>query len=465
MKISIRNRLSIVISLVFFGVFVFVFVSGFFALYIGLDKEMDNTLQVETNRMIPFFESKYIHLITNDQEERRVLRDKFLDDLDEYYGYKQDFIIFALESKDSKWIYSAGGLRNAQLFLPEGFLSLNEGSYNLQINNQNYRVLITHKKWGTLIMGSENRAFDKVFQEMKSLLLIWTPITLVLILLGGHYLARVALKPVAATAKAAEEISLTRLEKRLPEYSGNDEFGVLVLTLNRMIEHIEDGVNRIRQFTQDAAHELRTPITILRGHLELLYQKEEMPEAIRDSVQKAFDQSLRITKIVDDLLLLSRSDSNNFPVQKILFRLDVVLKEIFEDIQILVEKKQIQVELNKCEPLNFFADELLIRRLLLNISENALKFTDTGKIEFDLNKDDHSIHITIKDTGRGIPEEELPHIFDRFYRANNFDKQSNKGSGLGLAISKWIVAIHNGQIQIESNVQKGTTVSISFPLT
>ena len=464
MKTSIRTRLAIIISLVFFSVFLFLIIAGSVSLYLGLTEEIDNTLHMEKTRMIDLFKSEFFDLTTASNAEREHLTDELLDELNEIYEYKHYFVVFSLESAATRRIYSGGGLRNAQLLLPKGFLLKSEGYYHQRLDGQNYRVHISQHHWGTLVIGTEYQIFLRIAEEFKDMLLIGVPLTLILVLIGGYLLARIAMKPAADAAKVADEITLTRLQNRLPEYKGRDEFGVLVITLNRMIKRIEEGVQRIQQFTQDASHELRTPIAILRGELEWMYQKEEIPDDLRPSFQKTLDQVIGMGKIVEDLMLLAQSDSGEYALQKQTFPLDKIIIETYEDVRILAEVRSIHVLLSHCDRVVFAGEESLIRRLLLNISDNALKYTQKGKIEFNLHKRKKTIEITIKDTGIGISEEDLPHIFDRFYRVDKTKKNVDNGSGLGLAICKWIVDAHKGEINIVSQPSLGTTVRITFPL-
>jgi signal transduction histidine kinase len=269
---------------------------------------------------------------------------------------------------------------------------------------------------------------------------------------------------VVAAARTAESISLANLQRRLPAYYGKDEFGTLAATLNRMIARLEEGIKRLQQFTQDAAHELRTPLTILRGELELAYQDEDANEETSAWLQRILDRVIGLGQIVDNLMLLARSDSGDYPIRKIPFRLDAAVEEIFEDLQILAEGRPVAVQLQNGMAVEFVGDESLMRRLLLNLCDNAIKYTPHGTIELSLKKVGTEIDLAISDTGRGIPPEDLPHIFDRFYRVDKARSSDTGGSGLGLAICKWIVAAHGGKIEVKSRLKKGTTVRVSLPL-
>ncbi|HEX9975431.1 MAG TPA: HAMP domain-containing sensor histidine kinase, partial [bacterium] len=164
-------------------------------------------------------------------------------------------------------------------------------------------------------------------------------------------------------------------------------------------------------------------------------------------------------------MLLAQSDSGRYPLDKRIFQLDQVMTETAEDVKVLSENRPIEVNLIQCDQVEFFGDEQLIRRLLLNLSDNALKYTQKGRIDFSLKSQNEFVEIKISDTGIGIPAEDLPYIFDRFYRVEKTRTRESGGSGLGLSISKWIVEAHDGVIDIKSDEGKGTTITISLPRT
>lgn len=464
MKFSIRMRLALLIGFVFLSVLIFLLAAGALALYLKLNEELDLALRMEEKFVAEMLRSDFSDLLTATGQSQKILGQGFVEDLNEIVAFRRQFVIVSLESEQARLIYTNSRHGNILSHLPRKFLSRREGIYNHSYKDRRYRILISKQSWGTLAIGLENRIFFEVMDGVGEILVVGAPLTLFLVLLGGWLLARVVMKPVVSTAQIADNITLTNLEERLPEYKGRDEFGFLVTTLNRMIARIEEGVNQIRQFTQDAAHELRTPLTIQRGELELLFEQENLPEEVRSAVQKALDRAIAMNRIIENLMLLAQSDTDSYPIQKKKFRLHDVVSETVEDAQNLSEKGDMKVHLNECPPVELVGDEHLIRRLLLNITDNALKNTSKGQIEFNLRSLPDEAEISIRDTGIGIPEEDLPHIFDRFYRVDKSRNKASRGSGLGLAISKWIVEAHNGEISIESTPGKGTVVKITLPL-
>ncbi len=463
MKLSIRTRLTLLITLVFFVVLVLVLVSGGVALYVSLNEELDKSLIGEKKSSLDLMDEEYVELTSAAGTEFDTLREELDEDLHDLYDNKRQFSIFAIHRAGEKLVIRAGGEHNLDRLIHQGdFLSNEDGFYNLHIEGRRYRAHVTQHEWGVQIVGMPNQIFYEIADEIREMLLVGAPVTLVLVLLGGLVLARLSMKPVVAAAKATENISLKNLGNRLPEYAGKDEFGVLVDTLNLMISRIEDGVKRVRQFTQDAAHELRTPLTIQRGDVELLYQREDLPEDVREALRKTLDRVIYMSQIVDNLLLLAQTDAGNYPIQKEKFRLDQIISEVAEDAEILVGDRPISIHTD-CDAVEFSGWAELLRRLVLNLADNAIKNTNRGRIDFRLKSSEKEVSLSVSDTGSGVSEEELPYIFDRFYQSDKARTSTKSGSGLGLAICQWIAHAHGGEIKVASELAKGTTVTVTFP--
>ncbi|NUM74330.1 HAMP domain-containing histidine kinase [candidate division KSB1 bacterium] len=462
MTLTLRARLMLWYTLAFFAVLTLVLCILALELHQQLSDEAHDKLLTEETWVSTLFETEFQPLLQATTEKDDSLLAELPEDLEERYGLKRQFALLRLEHGAEKRYYS-GGLKNIDRLLPFGFLEQGTGNYDVQIAGNRYRVRVFHRDWGRVAVGVENDTIFKVAQKTGQVLLWVVPLSVLLASGGGWILAKMAMRPVALAARAAESISVANLQERLQDYAGKDEFGALVATLNRMISRLEEGVKRLQQFTQDAAHELRTPLAILRGDLELAYQDEKLSDDTRIFLQKMLDRVIALGGIVDNLMLLARSDAGNYPFKKKLFRFDALVHEIFEDLQILAEGRALSLQLRTCEALEFWGDELLMRRLLLNLCDNALKYTCEGKIVLALRKSRDNVVFTISDTGAGISAEDLPHIFDRFYRADKSRTNSTGGSGLGLAICKWIVTAHHGKIDLTSTPGAGTTVRVSLP--
>ncbi|MGH7492044.1 MAG: ATP-binding protein [bacterium] len=463
MNVTIRARLTIWYTLAFSVALLLVL--GVLALETKqqFDEEIERALRTEERWLVELFESRFLGLLALQGRAYATLDSVLHEELEERYGLKRQFGLIAVK-RHGETVLFHGGLRKAPELLPHNSWEKAAGNYEVRLDGQRYLVRFFHRSWGEVAVGSEEETVYRIAHEAAEVLIWMVPLALLFAVAGGWLLAKLALRPVVAAARKAESISLASLSERLPAYSGKDEFGTLCTTLNGMLARVEEGIKRLQQFTQDAAHELRTPLTVLRGELELAYQNESTTEETRAWAQRILDRVIALGRIVDNLRLLARSDSGDYPIHKAPFRIDVAVKEVFEDLQILAEGRPVAVQFQNPEAMVFSGDELLMRRLLLNLCDNALKYTPQGRIELSLCRNDADLSITLHDTGIGIPAEDLPHIFDRFYRVDKSRSSATGGSGLGLAICKWIVAAHRGEINIASAPGQGTTVRVHLPL-
>lgn len=281
--------------------------------------------------------------------------------------------------------------------------------------------------------------------------------------LGGRVIATKALEPVDRLTRAARAITSRNLAERVEVPPSHDELAHLAETFNQMIARLHEAFARERRFTEDAAHELRTPLAILRSDLEIALRRERSAEEYRQVLQRGLEEILRLDKLAEDLLLLASSESGQAVLERAPLRLDLLGREVFEQIRSRAEARRLDLTLQDSgDPLLVLGDERRLRQLLLNLLENALKFTLAGgRITLRLSRTPTRARLEVEDTGCGIPPEDLPHIFERFYRR---PAKEASGSGLGLAISRWIVEAHGGRIWAESEVNRGSRFICELPL-
>ena len=282
--------------------------------------------------------------------------------------------------------------------------------------------------------------------------------------LGGLFLASRVLKPVQEITKTAQKIEGSDLSQRIA-VNTDDELGRLASTLNEMIGRLEEAFNRQRQFTADASHELRTPLAIMQAEATLALSKERTLIDYRKSLETISQESDYMSSVIGKLLFLARSDAGK---EQLNFE-DVELKELITglsaNIEALAQDKGIKFTVDAKEDLTVSGDKVKLRQLFINILENAVRYTPAdGNISVSLVEKDLNAVVSISDTGIGIPPEHLPHIFERFYRVDKARARADGGVGLGLAIAKIIAESHKGKIEVESEVGKGTTFTISIPL-
>jgi two-component system, OmpR family, heavy metal sensor histidine kinase CusS len=321
---------------------------------------------------------------------------------------------------------------------------------------------------GTLViqaaasLAPDNRGL----QELLLVLLSTGPLALAAALGGGYLLARKALSPVDRMNVATSEITADRLDRRIEVLNHDDELGRLARTLNGMIARLERSFDEIRRFTADAAHELRTPLAVLRSEAEVALRSPREPEHYRRVIEDMLEEVERLSRLAEQLLFLCREDAGLAARVRAPVRLDELVGEVTEHMRVVADVKAIQLEAAPLPRSEIAGDEDQLRRLFSNILDNAVKFTPSGGTISVCGKClDDSIRLVVSDTGIGIPAEHLPHIFDRFYRVDPARGREVDGTGLGLAICRSIVEAHGGEIRIESTVGHGTEVFVTLPLT
>ena len=311
-------------------------------------------------------------------------------------------------------------------------------------------------------------SLEQVGEALKTLLLIlWitVPSALVVASLGGLFLANKALKPVDEITKTARMITSKRLDQRIKLRKTKDEIGRLAETFNDMISRLGRSFKQIRQFSADASHELRTPLTILKGEMEVGLRRRRRPEEYRKILNSNLEEVNHMTQIVDDLLFLSKADMGEVHLQKHPINLTKLVSEVGAQAKMIAMAKDIKVHISKDSDVPVIGDRLRLRELLLNLVDNAVKYTpEGGEMMISLERDDDRVKLRVMDNGIGIPTEDQPHIFDRFFRVDKARSREAGGSGLGLSICKWIVEAHGGEISVESEVAKGSLFTVTLPL-
>jgi heavy metal sensor kinase len=302
---------------------------------------------------------------------------------------------------------------------------------------------------------------DQELAELLAVLLLTGPLALVAALGGGYLLARKALSPVDRMAAAADQITATHLDRRLEVPNADDELGRLARTLNGMIARLERSFDEIRRFTADAAHELRTPLAVMRNAAEVALRAERDPEQYRRVLEDLLDEVGRLTRLTERLLFLCREEMGIAPPAREPLWLDEVVRDAAEHMQAVANAKGLTLSVDGLAPCQVRGDEGQLRRLLFNLLDNAIKYTPAGgSITVRAEASNGAARVTVADTGIGIAAEHLPHVFDRFYRVDQARGFSADGTGLGLAISRAIAEAHGGAITIDSIAGQGTRVAL-----
>jgi heavy metal sensor kinase len=287
----------------------------------------------------------------------------------------------------------------------------------------------------------------------------------IMALVGGYVLARRSLRPVGAITLTARRIGARHLSQRIARTGSGDELDRLAETLNDMLDRLEKHVHRMQQFTADAAHELRTPLAALRGTTEVALSQARSAEELRAVLEDNMEHYTRLSRIADDLLLLARADVGQLPLARENICLDRAVADVVDLYAPLAQERGIELKVTEGPEVWLHADGARIRQLLGNIVDNAVKYAGDGShVTVALADADGRATLTIADDGPGIALDDLPHLFDRFYRADRSrSSRAAGGAGLGLPISRMIAELHGGTIDLQSAPHAGTRVIVSLP--
>lgn len=306
---------------------------------------------------------------------------------------------------------------------------------------------------------------EDVLKHLLSIFAVLTPVVLLIAVGGGWLMAGIVLRPIREISDRARSITATSLSGRITTRSTNDELGELVETINGMIARLEKSFRNIRDFSLSIAHELKTPLTILKGESELALSGQLSAEETQQLASTYLEETSRLTRIVDDLLTLARVEAGQMTVSKEPVRLDRLLNDIHEDALILAVKKEITVSMERNDEVWVLGDPIRLRQLFRALVSNAVRYTDPeGRIALRSERGSNDVAISVEDTGIGIPAESMDRIFDRFYTVDEARSRAHGGSGLGLAIAKWIVDAHGGSIDVRSTPGRGSCFTVRLPL-
>lgn len=357
---------------------------------------------------------------------------------------------------ESAWVDIAG---------PDGALLLRRPDPSLR-DALPYRTYErVYRVGGTEYLIRVGRSEKPVRHEIEELLLLLAACLLPvagLAYFGGRLLAGRALAPVHEMTKRAQEITAERLSDRLPVASPGDELGRLATVFNDAFARIEGAFKRLRRFTADASHELRTPLSAQRSVGEIGLRDAKTAEELRDVVGSMLEESERLTRLVDGLLVLCRGDAGAASIRREPVRLGNLVREVVGQLGVLAEEKQQDLVIEDHIQGVVDADPVVLRQAVSNLLDNAIKYAPSGTaIRIVVREDASASSLAVTDQGPGIAPADQRHVFDRFYRAD--PARSRGGVGLGLAIAQWAVEAHGGRIDLESEMEKGSTFRIVLP--
>jgi two-component system OmpR family sensor kinase len=317
-----------------------------------------------------------------------------------------------------------------------------------------------------IVAGTSLESTDEELESLRGILVYLVPLSLIVAGIGGWFLAGRSLSPVVAMADQARQIGVANLSERLPVANPRDELGKLAETFNSLLARLEGSLVQQRQFMADASHELRTPLTTARTAATVALQQPTRNEAdYRDTLAIIEQETTRLSRIVDDMFTLARADAGSYPVRAMPMYLDEVVDEVVRAIRVVASTRGISITDSAYRPAPLTGDEDLIRRLILNIADNAVRYAPSGsavRIALDLTGNHYAI--SVSDDGPGIPAEIRPRIFERFYRVDAARTHGKDGgAGLGLALARWIARVHGGDVDLAASSRAGSTFVITLP--
>jgi len=351
-------------------------------------------------------------------------------------------------------------------FLKEGSYVANQNSLIHSLRTASKRINVRGS--GIVIEVVEPlNGVDLALLYFERFLLIGVPVLLGLGTFGAFWITRRALAPVDRITMDARSISANNLSGRLAVPVAVDELRRLSETLNQMLDRIETSFKAIRQFTADASHELRAPMTLIQAAADFSLRRDRTKEDLQEAMGRILRESRRTTALVDDLLMIARSDSDPAAFERNPIDLSSLIEDVTMQAKTLAEGKHIKIV--PSIPPNaavIEGDELSIRRLFMTLVDNAVKYTpEHGSIWINLNAEGSQAVIKVRDTGLGIAREDLPRVFDRFWRADKVRSRDEGGTGLGLSIAKGITDRHGGTLSVESDLEHGSTFTVCLPMT
>ena len=317
----------------------------------------------------------------------------------------------------------------------------------------------------TVEVGAPESEIATALRGLLFMLAIGFPVLIGLAILGGNSLLGRALSPVDEIVGAAERITFKNLSQRLPVPPTGDEFERISQALNRMIQRLEESFQIAHRFSADASHELRTPLTIIRGELEVLANKPSLPAEITERLGEILEEVDRLARIVEGLLLVSRLEAGESQVAREILDLGYMVNSVADQMELLAEEKSLSVTREIAPNVRVEGDPVRLKQVVVNLLDNAIKYTPPGgAILLVVRAASGRAILEIVDSGMGIQPAALPHLFDRFFRAEEAKAGRVEGTGLGLAIVQSIVEAHGGSVFAENNPTRGATLRVQLPL-
>ena len=454
--IPIRVRLTLWYVLLLAATFILFAVYLTFRFQHSLQTAVDSSLHISVSHIIASFDQE-------DVDDREPLQ---LNRTGQLQVTNPNFVMRLVSAQDEVWD-SSGNVQDVLFWGPmeEGYSTQTGRDAGAEWRVFSQPVIASDGQTVAWVQAAQSLGpVHATLQDLRLQLLLGIPLVLLFAGLGGYFLANRALRPIRQITETAQEITAQDLSRRLAYRGARDEVGSLASTFDQMLGRLQSSFARERQFTGDAAHELRTPLTVLKGQIEVALNRRRNPAAYEKILQELSAQVERLIRVSNGLLFLSRSDQQQLSFEPVELDLCEWLEVVVEQLEPLAREKELNISAKIPADLSVYGDGDHLIRLFLNIFENALKYTPRGgQITITALKAPDEIQVMIHNTGPGISQEHLPHLFERFYRVEADRSSETGGTGLGLAIAREIVRLHRGDIRVQSEPGQGVTVTVFLP--
>jgi heavy metal sensor kinase len=455
---SIRFRLTAWYAVILAVTFAAVGIGAWIALRSSINDTVDKDLRSRLQAMRDYL-----------QRQATRTREGAVEELREDAALAPAGTRFRISDNLGRWLYESPGTQGWET-APADIIHLPKRGRieTIVYGGKPIRVLSAAAPLGMVQIGIPLDEFREMLDAFTWTVLLASPVLLLLASAGGYWMSRRALDPVERITRTAGEIEAQNLSKRLPLPGTGDELDRLSKTLNAMFARLEDSFRRITQFTADASHELRTPIAIIRTTAEVARRKPRSDREYAEALDRILAESERTTELIEDLMSLARADANADDTVLEPVRLDQLVQAVCAQARETTIDAELTLTVGAIAPCTISGDSTALRRLLIILLDNAVKYSNRGgAIRIDLTScrwsGQAAAMLQVHDNGIGISPEDLPHIFERFYRASKDRSRKIDGVGLGLSIARSIAHRHGGEIEVDSQVGTGTVVRVYLP--
>jgi heavy metal sensor kinase len=376
--------------------------------------------------------------------------------------------LFQVCDAGGQWLYRSVPLENLNVSIqrPDALVSPVLESRNLNghvLRFYSQAIDVDGKRYTVQVASLMNEGLEAL-ERFRLLLALGTPLLLIAAIAGGYFLSTRALAPVDSISRAAQRINIENLTDRLAVPQTGDQLQRLTETLNATFARLEASVRRMKQFTADASHELRAPISLIRTTAEIAVQRDRSAPEYREALDDILHEAERTSQVVDSLMMLARADSGKETLELDEVDARAIVRTAAEQGEKLARNKGLAFEVEAPQfAIRVNADADALRRVLLILIDNAVKYTPEGVVRVQLRRSDDSAVFSVSDSGIGIGEDDLPHVFNRFWRADKVRSRAAGGAGLGLSIARWIVDQHHGTLTAESGIGRGSIFRVIIP--